>query len=307
MNAKTWNKPNQPNCPIETARQLAAQPATSPKHLMEELTFMVTDIRNSTADWAIRPAETYRALVAHDRIMVAAVESRGGRVFNIVGDAVLAAFERSTDALAAALAAQHALRVRDQRVAEGELQLADRVCIGLHTGTVYRLGDDYRGLELCRVARIVHEGKGGEILASSRVAAQLREQLPEGCRLRDRGYAYLQGIRGAERLFRVEADPLVAYAAPAAPLPGPWGLRLRRLAIQGLALASLLMVEPVSATGPDHDPVDPPPPSATACPMETPEPWRFDPVPPLQGERRSEPDGGVDAERVGPMSGTRDG
>ena len=43
------------------------------------LRFCLTDIEGSTAMWDAQPGEMVRALVIHDQIVAAAVESSGGR------------------------------------------------------------------------------------------------------------------------------------------------------------------------------------------------------------------------------------
>jgi len=237
--------------PVRTALQLADSPEAAYTGSKVELTFMVTDIRGSTAEWAANDEATYRAIVAHDRIIVAAVESRGGNVFNMAGDSVLAAFEQPEAALEAALAARQALRVRDRRVANGEVRLADKVCIALHCGAVYKLGLDFRGLALCRASRMVGEGLGGEVLVSGRLAERLAGRLPAYCRLKDLGYTYLTGIETAQRIYQVEAEDAVPHPASPVDLPESVGQRTltalaARIAAQMLLVGAMLLIEPAS-------------------------------------------------------------
>src|SRR5437867_2897259 len=74
------------------------------------VTFLFTDIQSSTQLWERDPAAMSGALARHDSLLRAAIEAHGGFVFKTVGDAFCAAFSTAPDGLAAALAAQRALR-----------------------------------------------------------------------------------------------------------------------------------------------------------------------------------------------------
>ena len=73
------------------------------------VTFFFTDIQGSTRLWERDAKRMERALARHDEIMKGVVESHGGFVFKMMGDACCAAFPSAPDALAAALAAQRAI------------------------------------------------------------------------------------------------------------------------------------------------------------------------------------------------------
>ena len=71
-----------------------------------ELTFLFTDIEESTRLWADFPETMAGALEAHDAILDDAVARHGGTVLKRTGDGVTAAFPEAVGALHAAVAAQ---------------------------------------------------------------------------------------------------------------------------------------------------------------------------------------------------------
>ena len=73
------------------------------------VTFLFTDIEGSTRLWEQHPDAMHEALARHDAHLRAAIESHGGIVFKTVGDQFCAVFSMASDALAAALAAQHSI------------------------------------------------------------------------------------------------------------------------------------------------------------------------------------------------------
>ena len=74
------------------------------------VTFLFTDIEGSTTLAQQHPAEWEAARLSHHAILNTAADAHGGFVFQIVGDAFCIAFATVSDALAAALAAQHELQ-----------------------------------------------------------------------------------------------------------------------------------------------------------------------------------------------------
>ena len=77
-----------------------------------------------------------------------------------------------------------------------------RVRMGIHTGEVRRLGDDYVGLSLHETARIAAAGHGGQVLLSAATAELVRDGLPDG-----------------DQPPRPRRAPPEGPAAPGAPLP----------------------------------------------------------------------------------------
>src|SRR5438105_2684769 len=93
------------------------------------VTFLFTDIEDSTRLWETQHAAMQRALADHDAIMRDTIEANDGYIVKTTGDGVLAAFANASDAIAACLAAQRMLTGR----ACGELRIKCRMA--LHSGT----------------------------------------------------------------------------------------------------------------------------------------------------------------------------
>src|SRR5512136_443740 len=99
------------------------------------ITFLFTDIEGSTRRWEQQREAMSVALARHDAVLRAACESGGGHIFKTVGDAFCVAFARTGDALAVALAAQHALSAVDW-AAFGPDFTGIRVRMAIHAGEV---------------------------------------------------------------------------------------------------------------------------------------------------------------------------
>jgi class 3 adenylate cyclase len=74
------------------------------------VTFLFTDLEGSTRLWQEYPGGMQGALARHDDVLRAAIGGSGGYVVKTTGDGFHAAFGRSHDAIAAAVAAQRAIR-----------------------------------------------------------------------------------------------------------------------------------------------------------------------------------------------------
>ncbi len=179
------------------------------------VTFLFTDIEGSTKLWQQYPDAMPGALARHHAILNETIAAHGGYVFQIVGDAFCAAFPTATDGLAAALAAQRALR----HEVWGETGPI-RVRMGLHTGSGdVRLDDLKSGqyvssLTLSRVARLLSVGHGGQVLASLATQALARDQLADGVTLRDLGKHRLKDLAQPEHIFQLVAPGLPADFPP---------------------------------------------------------------------------------------------
>ena len=80
-----------------------------PAHPSGTVTFLFTDVEGSTL-LARRDQQAWSsARDRHDAILRSAIESQGGYVFQVIGDAFCAAFSTAGDALLAAVEAQREL------------------------------------------------------------------------------------------------------------------------------------------------------------------------------------------------------
>jgi predicted ATPase/class 3 adenylate cyclase len=173
------------------------------------ITFLFTDIEDSSRSWDTHPDMMMGALTRHNAIVRAAIERQGGYVFKTVGDSFHAAFATARAALSAAVAAQWALAGEDWGVtAPGAVRMA------LHTGTADGRDGDYFGPALNRVARLRDAGHGGQILLSEATAALLRGQVPDGVELRDLGVHRLRGLTTPEHVYQAAVWGLPADFPP---------------------------------------------------------------------------------------------
>ena len=173
------------------------------------VTFLFTDVEGSTRLLERHPTDYRRAITGHLALLEGAVVEHHGCVFETVGDAVYAAFSSSSDAAAAAVQAQHSLAAAHW----GEIA-GLKVRMGLHTGEAELQGDHYFGAALYRCARLTSAAHGGQILLSSATAELVREALPAGAVLRDRGEHRLKDLQRAERIFQLMSPGLQVEFPP---------------------------------------------------------------------------------------------
>jgi predicted ATPase/class 3 adenylate cyclase len=172
------------------------------------VTFLFTDIQGSTPLWEQVPAAMQVAIAQHHHILRQAIESNGGTVYQIIGDAFQAAFRLASQALNAALDAQRALMAANWPESTGTLV----VRMGIHTGSAEIDPNDDAPYAvshtLNRAARIMSAGHGGQILLSLEAASLVERELPEEVRLVDLGEHHLKGMAQREHLFQVDAPGL---------------------------------------------------------------------------------------------------
>src|SRR5262245_6611838 len=157
-------------------------------------TFLFTDIEGSSQLWEHYPQAMPAALGRHEALLRLAIAEHRGVVFNIVGDAVCAAFARAPQALAAALASQRALLVEAWHSHGLPAEQPMRVRMALHTGTAEAREGDYVGPPLNCVAGLLAAAHGGQILLSHASAGLVADGLPLGVSLRDLGTHELKGL-----------------------------------------------------------------------------------------------------------------
>ena len=160
------------------------------------VTFLFTDIEGSTRMWQESPDVMSAALVRHDEIVRAAIESARGYVFSTGGDGFAAAFWIPAEAVAAATSAQARLA---GEVWPGPVVI--RVRMGIHTGTAAERDGDYFGPTLNRAARLMAVGHGGQVLLSN-VTASLVDHLD----LVDLGEHRLKDLAGTERVWQLGTE-----------------------------------------------------------------------------------------------------
>jgi predicted ATPase/class 3 adenylate cyclase len=153
------------------------------------VTFLFTDIEQSTRRWDEQPDLMRRQLAEHDSALKQAVARTGGFLFKHTGDGVIAAFASPRAAVDAAVAAQ--------------LQLTLPVRMGICTGEVESRDNDYFGPALNRAARTMSAAHGGQIVVAASTAS-----LVSGIDLIDLGIHRLRDLSQEQHLFQVRVEGL---------------------------------------------------------------------------------------------------
>jgi class 3 adenylate cyclase len=168
------------------------------------VTFLFTDIEGSTR-LAQNYPDTWESLrQRHHAILQSALQSHGGYVFQIIGDAFCVAFHNAGDALRAAVASQNGLLAEKW----GEESL--RVRMGIHTGKAEIQADgQYQGyLAMSRVQRVMSVAYGNQVLISSTTGELVRGELPKGVSLLDLKEHRLKGLINPEHIRQVVAPEM---------------------------------------------------------------------------------------------------
>lgn len=173
------------------------------------VTFLFTDIEGSTRLLQRLGLRYIEALADHHRLLRAAWAAHAGVEVDTQGDAFFVVFARAGDAVAAAIAATHALA--NHAWPDGA---ALAVRIGLHTGAPTLVDGAYVGLDVHRAARIAAAGHGGQILLSQTTRDLCDEVLPPSIALRDLGEARLKDLPRPEHLYQVVAPDLIHSFPP---------------------------------------------------------------------------------------------
>ncbi len=185
------------------------------------VTFLFTDIQDSTSLAQQYPEALPDLLERHHAILRQAIEAHQGYVFQVIGDAFCAAFPTAADALRAAIAAQRRLQQ------EAWSPAPIRVRMGLHSGaanieSLSEPGGNFSAYStLARVQRVMSSAHGGQILMSSSSAELVREGLPEEVTLRDMGQHRLKGFPHPEHLWQVVAPDLAQDFPPLSTVTTP--------------------------------------------------------------------------------------
>ncbi len=214
----------------ERARELAAEPRES---VAGTVTFLFTDVEDSTVLLQELGDRYSAALADHRRILRAAAAAAGGREVDARGEEFLFAFPRATDALAAAVEAQRALAALPR---PGGKPL--RVRVGLHTGEPSVTEEGYLGLDVHRGARICAAARGGQVLMSRATRELVVGSEPAGSHVVDLGEHALKGVRRPERLFQLVAPGLAPQAPSQVSSSEPFRGREEELARAAIAVAA---------------------------------------------------------------------
>jgi predicted ATPase/class 3 adenylate cyclase len=161
------------------------------------VTFLFTDVEGSSRQWEADAPATEALVAAHDKLVRTVVDGHDGYVFTTMGDGFAVAFQRASQAVAAAVELQESLA--GEEWATNGL----RVRMGVHTGEAVERDGDYFGPTVNRTARIMALAHGGQILLS-RATADLVPELDTV----ELGEYQLRGLTRPERLYQVVAAGL---------------------------------------------------------------------------------------------------
>ena len=197
----------------------ASEPAVAPVPPERALptgtvTFLFTDLEDSTRLWDEHPTEMNTALACHDAMLRDLIAKHGGHVVKTTGDGVHAVFAAAPDAVAMAIDALQAI----ESEAWGAMgPLAAR--IGMHTGIAELRDGDYYGTVVNRASRLMAAAHPGQAILSQTSAELVRDSLTDELGLLDLGEHRLRGPR--PRRARVSVGDLrAAFAVPTAAVGG---------------------------------------------------------------------------------------
>lgn len=171
--------------------------------------FLFTDIEGSTRMWATHPNEMRISLARHDELLRVAIRQANGHVFKTIGDAFCAAFATPLDAVTAAVASQVALL--GERWPDAT---AIRARMAVHVGAVESRDDDYFGLPLSRVARLLSTAHGGQVLLTDVAFDLCRDSLPSDVGLKPLGEHRLRDLGRPESIFQLTHPELPSDFPP---------------------------------------------------------------------------------------------
>jgi predicted ATPase/class 3 adenylate cyclase len=161
------------------------------------VTFLFTDVENSSSLWERDGTAMMSALARHVSLLREAVDAHGGVLYKTVGDGTQSAFPTAPAAISAALTAQSALLAEPWPDELGPL----RACMAIHAGEAEPRGGDYLAAPLNRLSRVLGMARGGQILLTEAVEQLAQDGLPAGGSLQELGEMRLRDIKRAERVF----------------------------------------------------------------------------------------------------------
>jgi class 3 adenylate cyclase len=188
------NRPSSPARSRKPAMSAADRPGTVAG---VRAAMLFTDIEGSTR-MAVSLGRAWPSVFEdHHRLLSAAIERHHGRIESRAGDAVFALFARAVDAVAAATAAQAALKHHGWPEAQPV-----RVRMGIHVGELWRTPSGVKvGLDIHLAARAAAAANGGQVLLTRAARAAV-----PGVEIEDVGLYRLKGFPAPECLFHLDLD-----------------------------------------------------------------------------------------------------
>jgi class 3 adenylate cyclase len=162
------------------------------------VTFLMTDVVESTLMWLQGRASMYQAMRRHDQLLTSAIEANGGVVLKErgEGDSFFAVFQRATDAVAAALEGQQA--IQSEEWPEG---ISLSVRMALLTGEADAADRDYRSPAVNRCAKLRRRAVGRQVLVSETTYSIVADILRDDIQLVSVGKRLLEGHERPEEIY----------------------------------------------------------------------------------------------------------
>jgi len=140
------------------------------KSTRKQITILFTDIEDSTRYWDTRGDIDGRLMVDyHNRLIFPIIKKFKGKIIKTIGDAIMASFIRSEQAVKAAIGIQQIL----QQTRKQDKNFGLKVRIGIHTGKAIVEHSDVFGDVVNVAARIEQIGQGNEIFLSENTADKI--------------------------------------------------------------------------------------------------------------------------------------
>jgi class 3 adenylate cyclase len=162
------------------------------------VTFLLSDIADSTALWESHPVQMDAALRIHDGIVHENVDRHGGVIIKHTGDGICAAFDRTTCAAEAALDSRTALNGERWPTPDPL-----HVRFVLHTGECFERDHDYFGPPLCVATRLIDLTPSGDVWATHLTATLLTNANPDNIVTVPVGIRALRGISRPVTVYRI--------------------------------------------------------------------------------------------------------
>jgi class 3 adenylate cyclase len=176
------------------------------------VTFLMTDVVESTPMWLASRGAMYQAMRRHDQLLSSAIEANGGTVLKErgEGDSFFAVFPRATDAVVAAVDAQRAIQAEPWPE-----RIALSVRMAVLTGEADAADRDYRSPAVNRCAKLRRRAVGNQILVSETTYSIVADILRQDIELVSVGKRRLEGHDRHEEVYVVRHPDvqLVAFVA----------------------------------------------------------------------------------------------
>ena len=165
------------------------------------VTFLMTDVVESTPLWLASRGSMYQTMRRHDQLLTSAIEANAGIVLKErgEGDSFFAVFPRATDAVVAAVEAQRAIQSEPW---------PDRIALSVRmavlTGEADAQDRDYRSPAVNRCAKLRRRAVGNQILVSETTYSIVADILRSDIQLVSVGKRRLEGHDRQEEVYVVQ-------------------------------------------------------------------------------------------------------